>query len=149
MAILAAYPLSLASVAEGFAASSSLPSAKILVEFVTINMVLMLFVLIPLAPLDGENPDYLLPPSMQSTFESGRPYGPMILIVVAVVLPYFGIDIIGRSCALLDAHDEFPGRLSGEAAYRAGLPCGMTAVPDQTGIELAQTIHRHLFWLYF
>ncbi len=100
MAILAAIPfrLGLASVAEGFAASSSfLPSAsKILVEFVTINMVLMLFNLIPLAPLDGEKIlDYLLPPSMQSTFESIRPYGPMILIVVAVVLPYFGIDIIG------------------------------------------------------
>ena len=68
----------------------------ILVEFVTINMVLMLFNLIPLAPLDGEKIlDYLLPPSMQSTFESIRPYGPMILIVVAIVLPYVGIDIIG------------------------------------------------------
>jgi len=102
---------------EGFAASSSfLPSlSKILVEFVTINMVLMLFNLIPLAPLDGEKIlDYLLPPSMQSTFESIRPYGPMILIVVAVVLPYFALTSSERSCALLNAHDEFPGRLSGE-----------------------------------
>ena len=51
---------------------------------------------IGLGIVDGEKIlDYLLPPSMQSTFESIRPYGPMILIVVAIVLPYFGIDIIG------------------------------------------------------
>ena len=100
MAILAVIPfrLGLVTVAEGFAASTSfLPSlSKVLVEFVTINLVLMLFNLIPLAPLDGEKIlDNLLPPSMQSAFESIRPYGPMILIVVAVVLPYLGIDIIG------------------------------------------------------
>lgn len=100
MAILASIPfrMGLVSVVEGFAPSTGfLPSpSKILVEFVIINMVLMLFNLIPLAPLDGEKIlDALLPPNMQRAFESIRPYGPMILIVVAIVLPYFGIDIIG------------------------------------------------------
>ena len=100
MAILAAIPfrLGLASIAEGFGASTSfLPSpSKILIEFVTINLVLMLFNLIPLAPLDGEKIiDYFLPPSWQRIFENIRPYGPIILIAIVVFLPYFGIDIIG------------------------------------------------------
>ena len=100
MAILAAIPfrLGLASITEGFGTSTSfLPSpSKILIEFVTINLVLMLFNLIPLAPLDGEKIiDYFLPPSWQRIFENIRPYGPIILIAIVVFLPYFGIDIIG------------------------------------------------------
>lgn len=100
MAILGAIPfrLGLVSVAAGFGPSTTIiPSlSKILVEFVLINLVLMLFNLIPLAPLDGEKIlDSLLPPNLQRSFENIRPYGPMILIVVAVVLPYFGFDIIG------------------------------------------------------
>jgi Zn-dependent protease len=67
-----------------------------LYEFVIINLVLMLFNLIPLAPLDGEKIlDFFAPPSIVSTLDNIRPYGPMILIVIAVVLPYFGIDLIG------------------------------------------------------
>jgi Zn-dependent protease len=100
MAVLSAIPfrLGLASVAEGFAPSPGiLPSlSKILVEFMVINLVLMLFNLIPLAPLDGDKiADYFFPPSLQRIFQSIRPYGPVILVAIAVLLPYFGIDIIG------------------------------------------------------
>lgn len=65
-------------------------------EFITINLVLMLFNLIPLAPLDGEKIlDFFLPPSMARAFEDIRPYGPMILLALLFVLPLVGIDIIG------------------------------------------------------
>ena len=71
-------------------------AAKILYEFVLINLILMLFNMIPLAPLDGEKIlGYFAPPSIERTLDSMRPYGPMILIMIAIVLPYFGIDPIG------------------------------------------------------
>jgi Zn-dependent protease len=101
LAILAAIPFRLgwASVAEGFGASGTFfPTfSKILVEFVAINLLLMLFNLIPLAPLDGEKIlDYFVPPSIANFLESIRPYGPMILIVIAVVFPMvFKVDLIG------------------------------------------------------
>jgi len=100
MAILAAIPfrMGLLSLEEAFMpAGSILPSlSKIFMEFVAINLILMLFNLIPLAPLDGEKVlNYFLPPSWAQTFENLRPYGPMILILIAVVAPYFGVDIIG------------------------------------------------------
>jgi Zn-dependent protease len=100
MAILAAIPfrLGLASVADGFApAQGILPNfSQILVEFIAINLLLMLFNLLPLAPLDGEKiADFFLPPNMSRALENIRPYGPMILIVIAVVAPMLGVDIIG------------------------------------------------------
>lgn len=100
LAVLAAIPfrLGIASISEGFAPSSGiLPSfSKILVEFLIINLVLMLFNLIPLAPLDGEKIlEYFAPPSWSRTLENLRPYGPMLLIVIAIVLPFLGIDVIG------------------------------------------------------
>jgi Zn-dependent protease len=74
-----------------------LPSvAHIFYEFVVINLVLMLFNLIPVAPLDGEKiAEYFLPPSMTRYLEMIRPYGPVILVMIVFVLPYLGIDIIG------------------------------------------------------
>jgi len=98
LALLAAIPFRLGLVS--FAAINSsniLPTpSKLLYEFILINLVLLLFNLIPLAPLDGEKIlSYFLPPSFAQVFENIRPYGPMILIVIAVVLPYFGLDIIG------------------------------------------------------
>lgn len=100
LAILAAVPFRLGWVdfADVFFASGTFfPSAaKILYEFVSINLILMLFNLIPLAPLDGEKIlDFFAPPAVERTLNNIRPYGPMILIVIAVVLPYFGIDLIG------------------------------------------------------
>jgi Zn-dependent protease len=65
--------------------------------FISVNLFLMLFNLIPLFPLDGEKVlDYFLPPSGVRFLESIRPYGPMILMVVLFVLPLIGIDVIGK-----------------------------------------------------
>jgi Zn-dependent protease len=99
MAILAAIPfrLGLVSVVAGLTTTRAiLPNlSQILVQFILINLLLCLFNLIPLAPLDGEKIiDYFLPPSLAKVFEDIRPYGPIILIVVVLVAPMFGLDII-------------------------------------------------------
>jgi len=100
MAILAALPfrLGLVSAYEGLTAPQAiLPTApQVLVQFVLINLLLCLFNLIPLAPLDGEKIiDYFLPPNIARVFENIRPYGPIILIVLVLVGPMFHVDIIG------------------------------------------------------
>ena len=100
LAILAAIPFRFGWVnfADVFMAESAFfpTAAKVLYEFVLINLILMLFNMIPLAPLDGEKIlGYFAPPSIERTLDTIRPYGPMILIMIAIVLPYFGIDPIG------------------------------------------------------
>jgi Zn-dependent protease len=78
--------------------SGILPNiAQLLVIFVRINLLLMLFNMIPLFPLDGEKVlDYLLPPSAARVLENIRPYGPMILLALVFILPRLvGIDLLG------------------------------------------------------
>jgi Zn-dependent protease len=100
MALIAAIPFQLGLVS-AFAAFTNpgeiLPSLdKLLFEFVYINLLLMLFNLIPLAPLDGEKIlYYLLPVSGQKFMDSIRPYGPMILLAVLFLGPLLGFNIIG------------------------------------------------------
>ena len=100
LAILAAIPfrLGLIAIETAFIGSSGLfPSLpQILLEFIIINLVLMLFNLIPLAPLDGEKiADYFFPPAWSDFLARIRPYGPMILMVLFIGGPYLGIDILG------------------------------------------------------
>lgn len=100
MAILAAIPfrLGLVSVMDAFVATNSvLPSlAQFLYHWIIINLVLMLFNLIPLAPLDGEKiADYFFPPSWSDFLARIRPYGPMILLLLFVGGSYLGFDILG------------------------------------------------------
>jgi Zn-dependent protease len=100
MALIAAIPFQLGLVS-AFAAFTNpgeiLPTLdKLLFEFVYINLLLMLFNLIPLAPLDGEKIlYYLLPVSGQKFMDSIRPYGPMILLAVLFLGPLLGINLIG------------------------------------------------------
>ena len=64
-------------------------------NFIVINLLLMLFNLIPIAPLDGEKIlENLLPEPLRSGFTKIQPYGPLLLLVLMFVLPRFGIDII-------------------------------------------------------
>lgn len=100
MAAVAAIPfrLGLASLYAGFSPSSSiLPSfSMLMVQFIYINLLLMLFNLIPIAPLDGEKiAEYFFPPSWARVMDTIRPYGPVILMAVIFVGPYFGVDILG------------------------------------------------------
>lgn len=73
---------------------------QLLWVFISINLLLMLFNLIPLAPLDGEKiASYFFPPNWSDFLDRIRPYGPMILLAL-VFLGVFG-RIIGPPLTLL------------------------------------------------
>jgi Zn-dependent protease len=100
LAVLAAIPfrLGLVSVVYAFAPNDAiLPTQEqFLLEFIYINLLLMLFNLIPISPLDGEKIlEFFLPPSLAKTFDTIRPYGPIILMVIIFVLPFMGVDVLG------------------------------------------------------
>ena len=100
MALLASIPFQLGLVSQfGVVASagSFLPSLdKLLWEFVTINLLLMVFNLIPLAPLDGEKIlYYLLPGPGQRVMDNIRPYGPMLLLVLVFSGFFLPFNLIG------------------------------------------------------
>jgi Zn-dependent protease len=100
LAILAAIPWRLGVGAFGvFGASNStlLPTVPMfLLEFMWINLALMLFNLIPIAPLDGDKiADYFFPRSWSRVMDRIRPYGPLILLAVVFIGPRFGLNVIG------------------------------------------------------
>ena len=86
MALLAGLVLRL-RVFPWVASGKMLPSpAEFLFTFMTINLVLMLFNLIPLAPLDGEKVlGSLLPASWKDSFATIQRYGPILLLVILFV----------------------------------------------------------------
>lgn len=95
MAVLAAIPFRI-GVIKSFASSSGfLPTAAQFLDiFIMINLGLMLFNLLPIAPLDGEKIlEYILPDAWGRALERIQPYGPIILIALVMVLPLVGIDI--------------------------------------------------------
>jgi Zn-dependent protease len=96
LAILASIPLRLNWVPYS-SSSALLPSPYMfLVEFISINLLLMVFNLIPLAPLDGDKiVEYFLPESWNRAFNRIRPYSAFILLAVVFVLPMLGFDLLG------------------------------------------------------
>ena len=76
---------------------SVLPTpVEFLYTFMVINLLLMVFNLIPLAPLDGEKIAlFLMPPKWTNAFESIQRFGPLILMLLVFVAPRFGFDIFG------------------------------------------------------
>lgn len=108
MAIVAAIPfrLGIFSVNDAMTAlfsarSHILPTLpQLLYTFVQINLILMLFNLIPLAPLDGDKiAEYFFPASWSRVLDRIRPFGPVILLV----LVFFGVlwYIIGPPLSIL------------------------------------------------
>lgn len=100
MAIVGAIPLRLRLVplTDAFSSTGFFPTpGQVLFEFVWINLLLMLFNLIPLAPLDGEKiAEYFFPPSLARSWETIRPYGPVILLVLIFVVPFvLHVDVLG------------------------------------------------------
>ena len=100
MAVIAAIPfqLGLISINDVYLPSNTfLPTIPFLLfEFVSINLILMLFNLIPLYPLDGEKiAQYFFPPSWSDALDRIRPYSSLILIVLFFGLPYLGINVVG------------------------------------------------------
>jgi len=96
MALIAAIPFQLGLVSISGATinpGSVLPSLSFfLFEFVYINLLLMLFNLIPIAPLDGEKVlYYLVPPSVAQVMDNIRPYGPFLLLILVFAGTFVGI----------------------------------------------------------
>lgn len=97
LAVLAAIPLRL-GLASDTAVQPFLPSSyQFLSSFIFINLFLMLFNLVPLAPLDGDKiAEYFFPPFLSRILTAIRPYGPMVLILLLFVLPMLGFNFIGE-----------------------------------------------------
>jgi Zn-dependent protease len=97
LAILAAIPLRLGLVDPFAQGAGPLPSLySFLLQFIAINLLLMVFNLIPLAPLDGEKiAGFFFPPPIARFFDAIRPYGPMILLAILFVGPMIGLNIFG------------------------------------------------------
>jgi len=91
MAVLAAIPFQLGIVSAADAQLSIITAnnhilptvSQVLYVFIYINLLLMLFNLIPLAPLDGEKiVRYFLPSSWGSFLDQIRPFSPIILLAI-------------------------------------------------------------------
>jgi Zn-dependent protease len=97
MAILAAIPLRFWLIPSLQATTGPLYTlASFLYDFMYINLTLLLFNLIPIAPLDGEKiAAYFFPPSWARALDTIRPYGPMILLLVVFGGQLAGINILG------------------------------------------------------
>ena len=94
MAAIAALPIRFGLV--NYSTSGTiLPTAyTFLVNFIAINLLLLVFNLIPLAPLDGEKVvEAFIPESIRGGFDAIRPYGSIILLVLIFALPMIGIDL--------------------------------------------------------
>lgn len=64
--------------------------------FLSINLGLMLFNLLPIAPLDGSKIAVAIwPESWSRVVEQLEPSGPIILMVLLFLGPYVGIDLVG------------------------------------------------------
>jgi Zn-dependent protease len=96
MAVLAAIPLRFHWVTFSYGTDLIPSLSYFLFEFLSINLILMLFNLIPLAPLDGEKiAAYFFPPPLDDIFDKIRPYGSMILLALVFLGPLLGVNVIG------------------------------------------------------
>jgi Zn-dependent protease len=95
LAVLAAIPIRF-EIVTYTPSGPILPSPfNFLVDFLVINLLLMVFNLIPLAPLDGDKVlEILLPGFAGEWFAKIRPFGPMILLVLLFGLPMLGLDLV-------------------------------------------------------
>jgi Zn-dependent protease len=96
MAILGAIPLRFNLVQYTPVVGASFPSLfEILYYFVSLNLILFLFNLIPIAPLDGSKIAVaILPESWGQAVERFSTYGPIVLLLVAFVGPQIGLPIL-------------------------------------------------------
>jgi len=91
LAILVAIPFRAGLLTGPFSVSGTFPTLSgLLAQFVFFNLILLLFNLLPISPLDGEKVlEYFLPPAGRETLARLRPYGTVILLGL-VLLGSFG-----------------------------------------------------------
>lgn len=97
MAVLMAIPVRIIIANPGLVDFAAQPFLLLLVEnFILINLSLMLFNLLPIAPLDGSKIAVaVLPESWGQVVEQISNYGPIVLLLVVFLGPRLGIDILG------------------------------------------------------
>jgi len=96
LAMLAAIPLRFGWVVPSLPKINFLPTPfQFCLFFLYTNLGLMVFNLLPLPPLDGEEILlYFLPYKLQMKWESIRPYGPYLLIFFLFIAPMIGFSLI-------------------------------------------------------
>jgi len=96
LAAVAAIPLRFGLVRPSAALIQAFPTPyQFLVYFMFTNLGLMVFNLIPLPPLDGEEiVEFFLPASWQGKWQAIKPYGPYILLVLLFLGPTLGFNVI-------------------------------------------------------
>jgi len=96
LAIAAALVLRTGWVNDMSAAAAFLPTPRyFLLFFLYTNLGLMIFNLLPLPPLDGEEIlVYLLPAEWEQKWAAIRPYGPYLLIFLLLVGPMIGFNLV-------------------------------------------------------
>jgi Zn-dependent protease len=104
MAVLAAIPFRLGLFKiQNFAGSLHLTSnylpyfvAYVLFIFLSTNLLLMIFNLLPIFPLDGEKvAAYAFPPYMARVLDTIRPYGPMVLLGLILIGNFARVNVLG------------------------------------------------------
>ncbi len=97
LAALAAIPLRFGLITVSPSASTIIPSlSDFLLTFIFLNLVLLVFNLLPVFPLDGEKVlMYFLPPAGERFFLELRRYSFLPLLLLVLVLPRLGLDILG------------------------------------------------------
>jgi len=103
LAFLAAIPLRFGWLQPSAALVSFLPTPYYFtLYFLYTNLGLMIFNLLPLPPLDGEEILlYFLPPELERKWESFRPYGPYLLLFLLLVGPMIGFSLVDTVLAPL------------------------------------------------
>ncbi|HEY59779.1 MAG TPA: site-2 protease family protein [Anaerolineae bacterium] len=96
LAVLAAIPLRFGLLPVQIYASQYFPTMhEFLLYFIFTNLGLMLFNLLPIPPLDGEKIlSFLLPGELGRFYEQIRPYGPLMLLMVLLIGPMIGFNIL-------------------------------------------------------
>jgi Zn-dependent protease len=97
LAVLAAIPLRFGLVTPTLPLISFFPTPyQFLLYFLYTNLGLMVFNLIPLPPLDGEEiMEFVLPPSWDNQWQRIKPYGPYILMGLFLLGPLMGFNLVG------------------------------------------------------
>ena len=97
LALVAAIPFSFGFAGAGIPPSGSIPSPEeFLITFVLINLVLALFNLLPIAPLDGEEVlSFFLPPRARAALATVSPYGPFVLLGLILLGRFGELDPLG------------------------------------------------------
>jgi len=101
MAILAAIPfrlglIKITSIAD-YSSNTAGFLAYVLFIFMSTNILLMIFNLLPIFPLDGEKvASYAFPPYMARVLDTIRPYGPWVLLVIILMGNFARVNLLGE-----------------------------------------------------